>query len=244
MASVNLVYNTLKDLANKEQRGFITPAVFDNFAQLAQLNVFKNILDKVQKGKALRARGIDGARHQSVVTQAQTDLSALSKTSVLSQADGVFAKPEEMAYLIGLTTNGSVILGQSTRTPIEILYDEDKIDYILKSDLMAPTEEHPIGLVSEQIEVFPSSIKKIRITYYKYPQGLNALTGARTASVPTFGYTTSSGVEIYNPTNSVDFELPDHYVPELVSEMAKLVGINLRDSDVFAYAQAEQQTRK
>lgn len=244
MASVNLVYNTLKDLANKEQRGFITPAVFDNFAQLAQMNVFKNILEKVQKGKALRVRGIDAARHQSLVTQAQTDLSALSKTSVLSQADGVFAKPEDMAYVIGITTNGSVILGQSTRTPIEILYDEDKIDYILKSDLMAPTEEHPIGLISDQIEVFPSSIKKVRLTYYKYPQGVNPISGARTASVPTFGYTTASGVEIYNPTTSVDFELPDHYVPELVTEMAKLVGINLRDSDVFAYGQAEQQTRK
>lgn len=244
MASVNLVYNTLKDLANKEQRGFITPAVFDNFAQVAQLNIFKNILEKIQKGKALRARGIDGAREQSIITQAQTDLSALSKTSILTQVDGVFAKPDDMAYLIGLTSSGSVILGQSTRTAIEILYDESKIDYILKSDIMAPSDTHPIGLISNSIEVFPSSIKKIRITYYKFPQGLNPLSGAKSAALPTYGYTSVNGVELYNAANSVDFELPDHYVPELVTEMAKLIGINLRDSDVFAYGQTEQQTRK
>lgn len=244
MASVNLVYNTLKDLANKEQRGFITPAVFDNFAQVAQLNIFKNILEKIQKGKALRARGIDGAREQSIITQAQTDLSALSKTSTLTQVDGVFAKPDDMAYLIGLTSSGSVILGQSTRTAIEILYDESKIDYILKSDIMAPSDTHPIGLISNSIEVFPSSIKKIRITYYKFPQGLNPLSGAKSAALPTYGYTSVNGVELYNAANSVDFELPDHYVPELVTEMAKLIGINLRDSDVFAYGQTEQQTRK
>lgn len=244
MASVNLVYNTLKDLANKEQRGFITPAVFDNFAQVAQLNIFKNILEKIQKGKALRARGIDGAREQSIITQAQTDLSALSKTSILTQVDGVFAKPDDMAYLIGLTSSGSVILGQSTRTAIEILYDESKIDYILKSDIMAPSDTHPIGLISNSIEVFPSSIKKIRVTYYKFPQGLNPLSGAKSAALPTYGYTSVNGVELYNAANSVDFELPDHYVPELVTEMAKLIGINLRDSDVFAYGQTEQQTRK
>ena len=244
MASVNLVYNTLKDLANKEQRGFVTPAVFDNFAQVAQLNVFKSILEKVQKGKSLRARGIDGARQQSLITQAQTDLSGLSKTSVLSQVDGVFSKPDDMAYIIGLTTSGTFLLGQSTRTPIEILYDEDKIEYILKSDLLAPSETHPIGLVSNSIEVFPSSIKKIRVTYYKQPQGLNPSTGARTASVPTYGYTSINGIELYSATNSVDFELPDHYVPELVFELAKLIGINLKDTDVFTYAQTEQQTKR
>jgi hypothetical protein len=41
MASVNRVYSALKDLVNKDQRGFVTPAVFNNFAQVAQMNLFK-----------------------------------------------------------------------------------------------------------------------------------------------------------------------------------------------------------
>jgi hypothetical protein len=48
-------------------------------------------------------------------------------------------------------------------------------------------------------------------------------------------------VEIYNPATSFDFELPDQYVPELVIEIAKMVGVNLRDSEVYAYAAQGQQ---
>lgn len=239
MASVNTVYNTLRDLANKEQKGFVTPSVFNNFAQIAQVNVFKGMLDQLQKGKRLRLRQADGGRHLSSVNQVKEDLSMLSKTSTLSKSSGVFSKPDDFAYLISMTSGGSVLLGQSTRVNVEVLYDESKIDYILKSDLSAPSESHPIALISDDIEVFPSGIQKLRMTYYKYPEGINPSTGARSASLPSFGYTVVSGVNTYNASTSVDFELPDHYVPELVTEMAMLIGINLRDKDVFTYASQE-----
>lgn len=239
MASVNTVYNTLRDLANKEQKGFVTPSVFNNFAQIAQVNVFKGMLDQLQKGKRLRLRQADGGRHLSSVNQVTEDLSMLSKTSTLSRSSGVFSKPDDFAYLISMTSGGSVLLGQSTRVNVEVLYDESKIDYILKSDLSAPSESHPIALISDDIEVFPSGIQKLRMTYYKYPEGINPSTGARSASLPSFGYTVVSAVNTYNASTSVDFELPDHYVPELVTEMAMLIGINLRDKDVFTYASQE-----
>jgi len=105
-----------------------------------------------------------------------------------------------------------------------------------------PTEFAPVATVNENIEVYPTTIKKIRLSYYKIPQGLNPSTGARTASQPRFGYTVVAGKEVYSAANSVDFELPEHYFAELVIEMAKLVGVNLRDQDVYAYAQEEQKT--
>lgn len=240
MASVNIVYNTLKDLANKEQKGFITPQVFNNFAQIAQVNVFRSLFDKVQKAKAMRLRNIDGGRELSMLNNIKEDLSGFMKTSTITKADGVFAKPDDLVYVVGITTSGSFLLGQSTRTPIEILYDESKIDYILKSDLSAPSDDHPIGLISDDIEVFPSSVTKIRLSYYKYPQGVVPTTGAKTASLPIYGYTTTNGVNVFSSSSSVDFELPDHYVPELVVELAKLIGINLRDKDVFGYGQFEE----
>jgi hypothetical protein len=239
MASVNTVYNTLKDLANKEQKGFVTPSVFNNFAQIAQVNVFRGMFEGLNKGKRLRLRQADSGRHLSTVNQTKEDLSILAKTSTLSRANGVFAKPDDFAYLIAITSTGSILLGESTRVNVEILYDESKIDYILKSDLSAPSESHPIALVSDDIEVFPTGIQKVRMTYYKYPEGINPATGARTASLPSFGFNTSNGVHVYNAATSVDFELPDHYVPELVIELAMLIGINLRDKDVFTYASQE-----
>jgi hypothetical protein len=40
---------------------------------------------------------------------------------------------------------------------------------------------------------------------------------------------------------TIDFELPDHYVADLVVEIAKMIGINMRQADVYSYAQGEQQ---
>ena len=166
-------------------------------------------------------------------------MSVFAKTSTISKSNGVFAKPDDMIYLIGVSTSGSVLFGQSTRTNVEILYDESKIDHILKSDLSAPSDNHPVALVSSDIEVFPSTVNKIRVSYYKYPQGIVPNTGAKSASLPNYQYTTSSNVNVFDTANSIDFELPDHYVPELVIELAKLIGINLRDRDVYSYGTTE-----
>ena len=112
---------------------------------------------------------------------------------------------------------------------------------ILQSSLSVPTEESPVALVSQNIQVFPTTIRKIKVRYYKQPEGINPMTDAQTASLPKFGHTVdANGVEVYDVTTSVDFELPTHYVPELVVEISKLVGINLRQADVLAYAQGEE----
>ena len=98
--------------------------------------------------------------------------------------------------------------------------------------------------MSSDIQVFPTSIRKIKVRYYKQPEGLLALTGAKTSALPNYSYTVSGAVELFNISGSVDFELPNHYVPELVIEIAKMVGINLRQADVYTYATNEQQNNK
>ena len=40
MISVIEVYNAVRDLANKDQKGFVSPKVFNSFASIAQENVY------------------------------------------------------------------------------------------------------------------------------------------------------------------------------------------------------------
>ena len=242
MASVSRVYSALKDLANKDQRGFITPAVFNNFAQVAQMNIFNKLFFDFEMGKVARIKNIDPSADKSKIKRVEEDLAYFSKTSVISQTNSVFAKPSDLARIISATTSGSILLNQSTRINIPFVYDQSKIDYIMLSELSKPTELSPIAIVNEDIEVYPTTIKKIRLVYYKQPQGRNTTTGARTASQPRFGYTVVAGKEVYSVANSVDFELPEHYFADLIIEMAKLVGVNLRDQDVYAYASSEEKS--
>ena len=52
-ASVKVVYETLKDLVNKDQQGFVTVSEFNNFAQLAQLRIFNRLFDTMKEGSRL-----------------------------------------------------------------------------------------------------------------------------------------------------------------------------------------------
>jgi hypothetical protein len=228
MASVNAVYSTLKDLVNKDQKGFVTPAVFNNLAGIAQLNIYNRLFDTLKDAKRTRKAQFDPARDKSLEKRIQEDLSSFARNQTITRADGVFAKPDDLSRIISATTFGSIVLGQSTRTPIEMLYDEDKIERILRSNISSPTESFPIALVSDDIEVFPQTINRIQLRYYKIPNN------------PTYAYATVNGVEIYNSLGSVDFDLPDHYSAMLVAEIAELIGLNLRDQAVQAFGQGEQ----
>ena len=245
MASVNTVYTALKNLANKDQRGFITPAVFNSFAGVAQLNVYNSLFDKLALGNAARTRQLAGERETAPLKQIREDLARFAKESTISQTsstDQTFAKPADLGRIISAKTFGTFILGQTTSIPIDLIYDEAKIEYILRSTLSVPTETRPVGLVSHVLEVYPTSIKKIKLRYYKLPESVAAVSPqGRSTSPPTFGYITNGNIEMYNPATSFDFELPDQYVPELVIEIAKMVGVNLRDSEVYAYAAQGQQ---
>lgn len=240
MASVNVVYNALKDLANKDERGFVTPAVFNSFAPVAQTNIFNSLFQELTVAKNMKVRGVDVQRHLSKMKQLEEDLSVFSKTETISQANGVFAKPDDLARMISLRVSGSFVFGQTTSTPIDIIYDEEKLEYLLQSDLSSPVASHPVAFLSDNVEVFPTSVKKIKMRYYKQPEGLLPADGSRTAAVPRFGYTVVSNKEIYSAANSIDFELPDHYIPRMIMELGRMVGINLRDEAVMAYgAQAQ-----
>lgn len=234
MASVNRVYSALKDLANKDQRGFITPAVFNNFAGVAQMNIFNNLFDSTALAKRLRNSALDAKQDKGKMKQIEEDLAVFSKSATVSLTVGVGIKPADLARVISINTTAS------PSKSVPVVYDEVNWENILRSTLSAPTASFPAALLTNQIEVAPTSIASVKLRYYKQPEGLNPSTGARTASQPRFGYTVVAGKEVYSAANSVDFELPEHYFAELVVEVAKMIGVNLRDQDVYAYAQAEQ----
>jgi hypothetical protein len=59
MVSVIQVYNALKDLVNKEQKGFITPQVFNSFAPVAQMNIYNELFAELVNAKRLSRQGFD-----------------------------------------------------------------------------------------------------------------------------------------------------------------------------------------
>jgi len=234
-ASVQAVYDALNDLANKDQQGFITDVEFNRFAQIAQLNIYNSLFDELKDAKRLSRAGFNPVRDKSRIKRIQEDLSYFSKKATVTKDGDIFNKPTDLSRIISISTAGSILLDQSTKKPIEVCYDEEKIERILLNNLSAPTEDFPVALVSDDIHVFPTSIKKVEVRYYKIPEG--RLSSGERVTIP------QQPTYDADSTN-IDFELPEHYTSDLVYEIAKMIGLNLRDQQITNYTNQEMQVRK
>lgn len=225
MISVQSVYETVKNLANKDQKGFVTPEMFNSFAKSAQLKIFHEIFQEVIEGKKLRRSQVDATRNLSLVERNKTDLSALMQKTELSKSNGVFSKPKDLHSIVSIRTKGI------KKKPAHILYDEDKIDHILNSSLSAPSADFPVALISKSIEIFPTSVGKIDLAYYRVPK------------LPLYSiriiFVDGIRTEVFNAGSSQDFELPSKYEPELVNEIAEMIGVNIKEPVVQQYGSQE-----
>ena len=102
MVSVQSVYETVKNLANKDQKGFVSPSVFNSFAKIAQLNIINEIFEDLYNGKKLRRMNADGGGHLSTVTRSKSDLSPLRtrKTIIKNPATLMFDKPLDFSTAV------------------------------------------------------------------------------------------------------------------------------------------------
>lgn len=241
MASVNRVYSALKGLVNKDQKGFVTPSIFNEFAAVAQMNIYNRLFDEERNALRFRRAGLDAGRDFSKEKQIKEDLASFVKKTSLTKVNDTFTKPSDLGRIVSMRTSSTFTLNNYSGNQISILYNQDDIDRVLSSDLSRPSSDNPVALISSEIEIFPTTVGSISLRYYKLPEGVNPTTGAKVASQPSFGYSTAvPGVELYSPSSSIDFELPEHYFVDLVVEIAQLIGINLRDADVVNYASVEK----
>jgi len=246
MVSVLQVYTALKDLANKEQKGFITPQVFNSFAALAQMNVYNEIFSELVDAKRVSRQNFDPGRDKSVRKQKEEDLSFFYRREEYNAITaGLMVKPLDLSKIISMVTGTSSSVDDITsRITVELVYDPEKIDYILGSTLSVPTDAFPVALVGPtDIELFPTSLTSVTLAYYAKPTSFDK-DGEVDANPPyydfnVFGYTGES-VELFNSAGSRNFMLPPRYLTEVVMEMAKLIGVRLRDQNVSVFATQEE----
>ena len=221
MASSEFVYRTVRDLANKDARGFITPDMFNRFAKVAQLKVYSKIISDLSVAAKAIKTGADPGRNMSLSKGLLQDLAVLSKKSEINVTNGIGAVPDDFYRVIAISTKGQLSLGRRREKQVEIIYDEEKLDRILRSNLSAPSHQFPVALISDTIEVFPENIRKVNLRYYRMPVD------------PSITAIDRSGDEYIS--EATDFELSDKYIPDLVVEIAKLVGVNLKEPEVTAF---------
>tara|TARA_R100000388_G_scaffold94739_1_gene83076 strand:+ start:2784 stop:3506 length:723 start_codon:yes stop_codon:yes gene_type:complete len=236
MASILSVYSALKDISNKEQKGFINPNVFNSFAPIAQMNVYNEIFAGFELAKQKSRANIDPGRDRSQRKMVSEDVAIYLKESLLrSISDNRFRKPEDLGKVVSIRVEGDINTSDD-RTLCEIVYDAERMNAVLGSNLSTPTNSFPVAMVGMDIELFPDTVKDAYITYYALPTSYDY--GTTNVSVLNPQISLSNGV--INPNASRDFMLPKEYEPEVLAEMCKLLGVRLRDNNLQQFGLREE----
>lgn len=276
MVDIQQVYEILRDLCNKDQRGFVTQNEFNNFASAAQTKIYNEIFNEVLQANKLRRQQVDGKGAFSLMRQKQEDLAyyfaefdllgigeALDPDYYETQEneDGAliqvntgtqirYLKPRDLRYVINIHLGELDSLGASA-TPCEIVRDPQKYRRVLNSRLSHPSSEFPVAFISDTTINIHPNVGGLRavMTYYRQARSRYSIAqlynGAGTAvdagavdvgSQPIIiAQENNLGVNIVNHQNTRNFDLPEHYLPEVVMEMAHMIGINVRDTSLVQY---------
>ena len=267
MISVHRVYEIVRDLCNKDQKGFVTPNVFDTMARVAQQNIYNEMFTELKLATALRASGRDAGRDKSAYKMVEEDLSTyIRSANVTADSDGTYedffiddngdVTEEDTGNTINVLvddTDGAFTFNRpndfsrlismniaETNTSIEIIYDNEKASRVLNSNLSSPTDEFPVALEMTGVyQVFPSTVDGVSMRYYRQPRSRYTDTGLLdSSSHPVFATLpigNDTGAVIPNAFDSRNFDLPEHYIGEVVSEIVKMIGIRLRDNALATY---------
>ena len=218
MVNIDTVYQRVLALANKEQRGYITPQEFNLFANQAQMDIFEQYFyDRAQFGrlpgnKTMYADPIDILEEKIEIFHDSTSLSG---------SGNIFTLPSDL-YRLARVNN------PENSATIEKLTHQ-KFTTARNSPLTAPTISRPIYYVKgNQVIVNPNTIENINIDYIKIP-----------TPVEWNGFDAGTN-QLYNETNSVNFELHISEEPNLVLNILKLAGIAMKDPSLYQLGAAEE----
>jgi len=235
MVSIDTVYQRVLALANKEQRGYITPQEFNLFANQAQMEMFEQYFYDINQSNRVPGNNQEYSDSLSVLYE-KIGLFEMEKGNAWMDVNMPVTGGIWMAIPSEVYKVGTVKVGTSQ---VELLNSKD-YDEARRSPLTAPTLEKPIGYLSNRglaISVgdnLPNAIpseNNLSISYIKRPAKVE------------WAYVIVNDKALYNDNIAVNFELHPSEETELVYKILKLGGINLKAAEVVQVAQTLEQTQ-
>jgi hypothetical protein len=222
MVNIDTVYQTVQALANKEQRGYITPQEFNLFANQAQQDIFEQYLYDLN---ALREKRPEEHALGDSVAQIMNKLA--SWYSLVNVGGGTVLPPAPANI-------GRIFLGAGANRRTLKLIDPDTIKDLLASPF------HKVGF--DDAVYFDDGNRRIQV-WDKTGQIAAGVTCEIILGRPQlvyWGYVVVNEKPTYDITTTQHFTLEAGEQTDLVAKILKLAGISIEDEMLTGAAQAEE----
>ena len=232
MVNIDNVYQKVLAIANKEQRGYVTPQEFNLFADQAQMSIFEQYF--YDQSQFLRLPGNDTS-YADAVTNLEQKISIFERydkvfTAVNNYGDVNLDSIIDRLYRIGMVRvdyhNGPRFV---TADKINI----KELSVYAYSPLTKGNKQTPFYTnFKERIKVYPYPLPpkdRVMVSYVLKPEKA------------FWGFNVIGGNALYDATKSSNFQLHTSEEGDLVIKILALAGISIKDPSVYQLASAEDQ---
>ena len=223
MILVDTVYQRVLALANKEQRGYITPQEFNLLANQAQMEIFEQYFyDQKSEDRNLK----NSTEFSNVDEMLDEKLSIFKNIQTLTVTGSTGILPSNM-YRLGSLFYASSLIEVEQVT-------EEELMYLQQSPLAKPSIYCPAFVRSggDTVTLYPTPPTAINLNYIKTPVKV------------VWGYAVINDKALYNSGSSTNFELHGSDETELVYKILSLAGITIAKPGLGTYAEQQITAQK
>ena len=218
MVNIDTVYQRVLALANKEQRGYITPLEFNLLANQAQLEIFEQYFYDINQLALIEDIG---AEYSDPVDNLDEKISIFETNDVVT---GGTTLPADLYRLGVVTFNGT--------TEVEYI-EQNKFLYVMSPPLSRPSNNRPIytrnantiNVVGDNGNVINNNIT---CDYVRQPNAVE------------WGYNVVADKALYNAGTSTHFELHNSEETKLVIKILELAGIVINKPGLVSIASQKE----
>jgi len=233
MVNIDTVYQRVLALANKEQRGYITPLEFNLLANQAQMDIFEQYFYDLNQFAIEKESGIE---FSSTIDTLDEKIEIFQTATLTSQTAFGAAFPSDMYKLGSIRL---VIRGTAAADLNAVLVEhvsQDKFLKVLNSPLTTPSNNRPIyvregdrfAVWGNNRALLPPCTNCISIIYIRQPNRVE------------WGYNVVVDKALYNAGASTNFELHGSEQTKLVIKILELAGIVINKPGLVSIASGKE----
>ena len=223
--SIDTVYQRVLALANKEQRGYITPQEFNLFANQAQTEIFEQYFYDLNQASRNPGNDTVYADVDDMLEEKMQLFENVDDASDITNYNGSNNEKELPSYIY------RVYRVEFNDASCEMLNVKDFNNVHNGSSLTKPSLKRPIVNIRKNVMRCVSKVGGFSLPtelfYFKIPNSVR------------WGYVVVNGKALYDPTalRTINFELHRSEETELVYKILKFAGVSMRREDIMRAGQ-------